>query len=92
MLPADEKVKLVGAVALHPADPAEGAEALSVIRKPVTPMLSVAEIPDTGTVREADVAGSAKLVTVGAVTSGRVMVTEAVLADETLPAASFTQL
>ena len=82
MLPSDEKVKLVGAVALHPVEPAEGPVALSVIRKPVTPMLSVAENPETGTVKEADVAGSAKLFMIGNIVSGTILFTETVTKED----------
>ena len=53
--------------------------------------MSVAARPDTGTVSVVAVAGSVKVPTVGAATSGRVMVTVAVRADETLPAASLAQ-
>ena len=53
--------------------------------------MSVAASPDTGTVSEVAVAGRVKAPTVGAATSGRVMVTVAVRADETLPAASLAQ-
>ena len=45
----------------------------------------------TGTVRLVAVAGRVKVLTVGAVVSGRVMVTVALRLAETLPAASLAQ-
>ena len=53
--------------------------------------MSVAASPDTGTVSDTEVAGSVKVPTVGAATSGKVMVVLAVRADEILPAASLAQ-
>ena len=51
-------------------------------------MVSLVAKPDTGTVSDAEVAGSVKVPTIGAVTS---IITVAVRAAETLPAASFAQ-
>jgi hypothetical protein len=57
----------------------------------VTPILSDAVKVETGTIRDVDVAGMAKAVTVGAVVSGRVMMTPALLLADTFPAASLAQ-
>ena len=53
--------------------------------------MSLAASPDTGTVSDVAVAGMVKLLNVGAVTSGRVMVVEAERLLEILPAASLAQ-
>ena len=91
MAPSPEKVKLVGAVAVQPVAVAAGAVALSVIRKPVTPTASLALSPVTDTVNDVEVVGRVKVPTVGATTSGRVMVVEAERLLEMLPAASLAQ-
>ena len=57
----------------------------------MTPLLSLAVRPETGTVNAVALAGRLKLATVGAVVSARVMVTEALLLAEMLPAASLAQ-
>jgi hypothetical protein len=57
----------------------------------VTPILSLATKALIATVSELEVEGIVKVVTVGAVASGRVTVTEALLLAETLPAASLAQ-
>ena len=91
-VPLDENTNLEGIELFQPAVVAVGFAALSVSRYPATPILSAAVNVDTCTVVDADDEGILKPVITGAVVSGRVMVTEAVLADDTLPAASFTQL
>jgi hypothetical protein len=58
---------------------------------PVTLTLSLAAISVIGTVSDAKVAGRLKLLSVGAVTSGRVMLTVADFPADTLPAASLAQ-
>jgi hypothetical protein len=59
--------------------------------KPVTPMLSVAVKVMIETVSAAEVAGTENAVTVGGVASERVIVVDALLLGETLPAASLAQ-
>ena len=78
----------MGTVADHPLPVAEGVVDDSLTMQPVTPTLSVAVKLVIGTVRLVAVAGMVKAVTVGAVVSERVMVTEALLLVDTLPAAS----
>ena len=70
---------------------AAGAVADSVMMYPVTPTLSVAVKVVIETVNEEDVAGIVNAVTLGAVASGSVIVTEALRLVETLLAASFAQ-
>ena len=63
----------------------------SVTRYPVTAVLSVAVKVVTGTVKEDEVGGTTKAVTVGAVVSARVIVTLSFKGAETFPAASLAQ-
>lgn len=72
----------------HPAAVAVGGSELSVIRYPVIPTLSLTLKLTIGTVSDVDVLGKANLITVGAVVSGKVMVTVADFPAETLPEAS----
>ena len=76
---------------LEDAAEALGAPEVWVIRYPVTPTASVAVKVVMLAVSDVDVGGIAKAVTLGAVVSGRVMVTEALRFVETLPAASLAQ-
>jgi hypothetical protein len=73
------KVKFTGGVAPHPALPARGGVDDSVTINPLTPdppTLSAAVKVLMGTVKEADVAGITKPVTLGGIVSaGRMMVT-----------------
>ncbi len=65
-----------------------------MIRKPVTPTLSVAANAVIGTVMEFELAGTVKAVTVGSVLSaagGSVIVVVALRLFDTFPAASFAQ-
>ena len=70
---------------------AAGAVANSVTIYPVTPTVSVAVKVLIETTNEEAVAGMVNPVTMGAAVSGRVIVTEALLLVETLPAASLAQ-
>jgi len=90
-IPLVEKTKVVGAVADQPAAPDTGAVALSVIKYPVTPILSVAVNALAETERDVAVAGMVNVFTVGTMTSGSAIVTAVLLLAETLPAASLAQ-
>ncbi len=79
---------LVGGDADHPVALAKGAVAVSVTMYPATPTLSDAVNVEIGTVREVEVGGMAKAVTVGAVVSAKVMVVLALRLADTFPAAS----
>jgi len=81
-------VKDAGGVPDQPLADGSGGVALVVIIYPVTPTLSVAVNPDTGTVSDVEVVGMLKAVTAGGVVS---MLTIALGLDDTLPAASLAQ-
>ena len=89
--PEAEKVKVVGALVVHPTAPEEGTEDVSVIRYPANFTESVAVRLVTGTEREVAVAGIVKVLTTGAAVSGRVMVTVSERLEDTFPAASLAQ-
>ena len=68
-MPADEKVNRSGAEALQPVADAAGGEGFSVIRYPITAMLSVAVRAVIGTVRDSVKEGMVNVATVGGVKS-----------------------
>jgi hypothetical protein len=84
------KVYDAGAAADHPAAVADGAVGDSFAVYPVTATLSVAVKVVIETERDVAVAGMLNAVTVGAVVSS-VIVTDALLLVDTLPAASLAQ-
>ena len=83
------KVKEVGAKKDQPAADADGVVADSVTRYPVTAALSETAKPVIDTVKEVEVDGMVKAITVGGSTS--LMTVEALVLAETLPAASLAQ-
>jgi hypothetical protein len=87
-VPSDATVYVAGAEPVQPGLPAAGGVADSVIRYPVTPMLSVAVKEVIGISRLFDGDVAVKAVTVGAVASTSTVAGVAYTAD-TFPAASF---
>lgn len=75
LVPSEVNVYDVGAKLLQPEFDASGADEVSVIKYPVTPLLSVAVNPEILTINDEEEAGMENKVTSGFEISGRVIVT-----------------